>query len=892
MLSVERLRCEYLQNPLGIDVLAPRLSWELSSLERGQSQQAYQLLVASSEALLAMGNGDVWDSGKVVSADATQIPYAGQELLSKQRCYWTVRVWDGAGQVSSWSTPAYWEMGLLQAEDWIGQWIGYPGIGKAPNIRTPLLRKSFQLKQQVVDARLYICGLGYYTCTLNGARVGDHLLDPAQSDFTQTLYYVTYDVTPCCQTGENVIAIALGAGWYSKQAAPSYGVVHDGPVLICQLHLTYANGTRKIIASDADWKTALSPSTPLGTFHLTDAGGEYYDAREELPGWEHPGFDDTGWFATEVVRSPLGALKCQMVEPNRRLAEITPLAIIPQGTRYLLDMGRCFTGWLHIRLPRGTAGQQITFRYGDCLSAEGMLDGIYGQQDIYVMAGNTNESWCSQFNYHAFRYVEIENYPGEPQLAEFTGYLIGTDVESAGSFHCSNDLLNQINAMERWTYQSCLLGGVPVDTPQRERLGYGMDGANAIEQAICNLNMPAVLTKWAHDWQESQDPLTGSVPHVAPYRVVSGGGPGWGSACVLIPWNLYCYYGDQRALHQHYPTMRRWLTFLDGKMRDHLIEHYKLRSYGGDQWEFLGEWIPPRGDMTLPMEHWPSREDNVLFNNLFHYWIVTIVSKVASLLGHTDDARQYSEQAQLIKEAINARFYQQESGKYGNGDQSYQALALEVGVVPESEQAKVLQHLLHDIQVTRQGHLDTGLHGTKALFTALRQAEHSDILYTIATQRTFPSWGDMIAQGATTIWEQWHPGDSRIHTSLVTLSEWLYKGLAGINYDPAAPGFQHIIIKPAVVGDLTFVNASYHSMHGEIHSAWQREGDRLQLTVTIPPNTTARVYIPTDDFSSISLDGIPLAKHPDVTDVCNEAACIVSTIKSGDYCFISKLVQR
>lgn len=886
------LRCEYLESPLGIDVLRPRLSWHLRPChvaERGQRQTAYQVLVASTPEALARDVGDRWDSGRVRSDQSIQVEYAGKALASGEEYYWKVRTWDAAGRPSLWSDAASWSMGLLQPGDWTGCWITGPSAGGPNGLTLPLLRKQFRLDKPVRRAMLYVASLGYHRIDVNGRKVGDHEFDPVQSDYSRRVDYVTHDVTRRLVPGENVIAVGLGKGWYWKGLR---GVPQDRPALRLELVIECSDGSQRRLSSDTSWKADVAPVRLTGgQGHAGgDFGVETYDARQEQRGWNRPGFDDSTWKAAEELGLPPICFSAQMIAPNRVVARLPTVAVYERlPGQYLLDFGKNLTGRLRMKVA-GPAGTEIRFVYYASHTGDPRkLDENFRQSDRYVCCGGSDEEFSSQFNWRAFRFVEVTGLGRRPSDCDAVAELIATDLPRSGTFECSDAVLNRLHALVVHTHRCVTLGGIQVDCPHRERLGYGAEGQGALAQAVYNFDAAAFYAKWARDFRDGQDPDSGLVYYTAPFRIHSGGGPAWSGACIVYPWNVYLFYGDKRVLAEGYPAMRRWLAWLDAHSTDGLLRPYGLPTM--NIWQYLGDWASPRRpDDTLPCNgHWTRPEENRVFNDLHHYLQVTLTARIADVLGLADDARSYREKAAAIKQAIHRAYFDPQTARYTQGEQqqTYLAFPLLLDIVPAEHRDRVLGNLVDDIVRKRDGHLDFGVLGGVYTLASLVREGRSDLIYGMVTQPAWPSYRYMMDQGATTLWEHWRPGDSSIHNSFLAIGGWFYCGLAGISPDPDAPGFRHVILRPQPVAGVTWAKATYASMYGTIESRWQVEGGQFKLEVAVPPGSTATVYVPAPNLESVTENGKPAAKAGGVQPGGMEAGRAVFQLQSGRYTFVS-----
>ena len=897
---VDGLRCEYLKHPLGIDVPKPRLRWALQSDERGQKQTAYRVLVASTPEILAKGQGDLWDSGRVESDQTIHVEYAGKPLASRTRCHWKVRVWDKDGQPLPWSQPTLWTMGLLEAEDWRAQWIGVvakrpePAAeervgGRVAEAASPpyaavLLRKEAVLARAPVRATAYVCGLGYCELYINGNKVGDHVLDPGFTDYTQRVLYVTYDVTDLVRSNRNVIAAVLGGGWYDTPAADAWKF-HLAPwiappKLLLNIDIEFPDGTHETIVSDASWKCSTGPIV-----FNSIRGGETYDARREKPGWDRPGYDDSGWLGVEIVPAPQGRLAAQLHPSIRITQRIRPVALRePKPGVYVFDLGVNIAGWAQLK-THGRRGQVITIEFDEALNPDGTVNmqhlaGSSGgrfQAEQFVLKGVGVEIYEPRFTYHGFRYVQVTGLSEKPSLDSLTGCWVHTDPEPASEFSCSHRLLNKIQEMILRT-QLNNLHGIPTDCPQREKIGWTCDGCITMEEAICNFNMAGFYTKWFRDMLDAQD-RNGHASSIAPSpgwgRSLPDGSPGmcsdpwWGGAIIRTPWQLYRYYGDKRVLAEGYAAMSKYMDYVANHAPNHIA------------WAVEGDWLEEGSVASV-------RTPPPLAGTAVYCYYAKTMSQIATILGKPDDAKKYADLAEAIRQSFNKQFFDPATGLYAKDSQTAQALPLYFGMVPEEKRALVAEQLLRNIKDVRKNHISSGIVGTFYVFQELMALGRDDVAYAMAAQEDYPGWGNMLRNGATSVWEAWNGDGSLNHPTLGCIGAWFYQGLGGIRLDPSAPGFKKFLIKPAVVGDLTWVKASYDSIHGKIISEWKREGGVYSLHVEIPTNTTATVYVPTKDAALVTESGKPAIQSTGVKFLRTEGGAAVFVIESGRYSFVSQ----
>jgi len=904
------LRCEYRRNPLGIDETRPRLSWVLEPREpkaRGQRQTAYQILAASSPARLQTGHGDLWDSGKVASDQSVHVIYAGKALASGSPVWWKVRIWDEHGQASAWSEPAFWSMGLLAPGDWKAKWIGRdekevprtpegkakplikppePGSPEARTLVARMLRKEFQVTGPVRRATAYVCGLGMFELYLNGRKVSEDVLSPALSDYDKRVYYLTYDVTSLVRAGRNAVGAMLGNGrYYSPRLdAPVKTRTYGYPKLLFQMVVEHGDARREYVASDETWK--LTTEGPICANNEYD--GEEYDARREMEGWNRTGFDDRSWGPAQVVSASAGVLAAQMIEPIRVAETLRPLSVrqLKPGV-WIVDLGQNLVGWCRLKVsgPRGT---QVTLRHAETLKPDGTLyvDNLRSAAatDRYTLKGTGVEVYEPRFAFHGFRYVEVSGYPGKLTPEAIEGRVVHDALERAGRFQCSNELLNRVYRNIDWgsrgNYRS-----IPTDCPQRdERQGWLGDRSEESRGETYLYRVPAFYAKWIADIEDSQR-ADGAVSDVAPaYWAFYNNSVTWPGSFVIIPGHLWEQYADRRVLDKHYPAMRKWVTFMRGFLKDDLMPR-----------DTYGDWcVPPESPKLIHSKDPKRRTAAPVLGTAYFYRVLRLMSRYAEVLGKLGEAREYETLASRLGAAFHARYYRAEQKQYDNGSQTSSILPLAFGMAPQAERAGVFRELVRKIEVETGSHLGTGLVGGQWLMRVLSDNGRPDLAYTLASQKTYPSWGYMLERGATTIWELWN-GDtadpamnSHNHLMLIgDLNIWLHEYLAGIRTDAAQPGFKRIVIRPHALGDLSFVEATHRSLYGEIVSRWRREAGHFMLEVRIPPNTTALVYVPARSPGAVTEAGLPAARAAGVEFLRMEAGTAVFAVQPGSYRFVS-----
>jgi alpha-L-rhamnosidase len=885
--SAVDLRCEYLKEPLGIDVPHPRLSWRLEAADpdaRGLRQTGCRVLVASSRALLDQDQGDLWDSGEVASDRSVHVEYAGRPLAMSSECWWKVQARVNGGRLTPWSEPSRWTMGLLRPGDWKAKWIGTKEVfahpPPAPNhilqensVPDPWLRKEFALSAAPRRAVVYIASLGYHELYVNGIRAGDAVLVPGVADNTKRVRYVTYEIGPLLHAGTNVLALWLGVSWsiFPHYLLPEHPERPATPMALGQAEITLPDGKTVQIVTDGSWKTHPSPNRLLGVWDFMNYGGEEYDARRELPGWCLPGQEDRDWQPAHVYEPKL-AVSAERLEPDRMVREIIPVAVesLPDGG-CRVDMGVNFTGWVEIPVW-GRPGDRIEFQFSERADAA-MTHKLHS---AYILGPAGWGVFRNRFNYGSGRWITIHGLDSLPAREQIRGWLVRSDYRRTAEFACSSPLLNRIYETTLWTFENLSLGGYVVDCPQRERMGYGGDAHATTRTALDNYALGAFYTKWAEDWRDVQA-ADGSLPYTAP-TYWGGGGPSWSGFCIHLPWEVYRRYGDTRILRESFPTMQRWLAFLETKARDDLLARW------GGEWDFLGDWLWPgaqgvNGDLP----------ETLCFNNCYWVYALETAARVADVLGEKQAAAAYRARAARVRAAVQARFFRPATHDYASGEQAYLAAALLAEVPPTAERAAVWKRLEEEVLVHHQGHIHAGITGGALLTETLLDSGRADLLYAMACQDKYPGWGDFVQKGFTTFPEAWDGGGSQLHSSYLYIGAWFIEGLAGITQAPGQAGFQRFVIRPLVESSpaLEQVAATCESLYGRIACAWTRQDGRLRLTVTVPPNSQATLYLPTREPETVREGGLPVRQAQGVQWLNAEPGRLALGLQAGTYEFES-----
>ena len=882
-LTPVRLRAEYRQNPIGIDVREPRLSWQLLSEERGAVQTAYQIQVTPSAEAFDRADCCQWDTGKVASDRSIQIVYSGPQLKARTRYYWRVRTWASDGEPSAWSRPAFWEMGLLAPGDWQARWIT-PDWDKDTSRPqpAPMLRRSFTVKAPVRQARAYVTARGLYAMELNGRKVGDQVLTPGWTSYNKRIQYQTFDVTEYLKAGENAIGVTLGDGWYRgflgyKGQRNMYG---DRLALLLQIQMTYQDGRVETVVSDAQWKSSTGPIL-MSDIYM----GETYDARLEKQGWSSADYDDTGWSAVRVLDAPAVELVAPAGPPIRRCEEIVPVAILhtPSGEA-VVDFGQNMVGWVRLSVE-GPAGTTVTLRHAEVLDEAGNLyteNLRKAKQEIrYTLRGSGKEVYEPHFTFQGFRYVAVDGYPGELTLDSLRGIVIHSDLERTGKWESSSALLDQLQHNIVWGQMGNFVD-VPTDCPQRdERLGWTGDAQVFARTAAFNMNVAGFYTKWLRDLASDQAP-DGRVPVVIPNVL----GPdtsssGWSDVSVIMPWTMYLTYGDTRILETQYPSMKAWVEYVRRQANDYIWNtgfHY-------------GDWL---AFATNRSDYPGATTGKDLIATAYFAYSTHLLSETAAVLGRVDEAKDYAELFRKIKAAFNREFVTP-NGRVGENTQTAYVLALQFDLLPEDLRAQAGRRLVADIH-SHEDHLTTGFLGTPYLCHVLSATGHLETAYALLTQDTYPSWLYPIKMGATTIWERWDgikpdgsfqsPSmNSFNHYAYGAIGEWMYRVVSGIDIDPNEPGYKHVLIQPHPGDNLSSARAELDGPYGTIVSAWELSGSRHTVSVEVPPNSWATIRLPGAKLDGMTEGGQPVSAVDGIKRAFQEASTSVIEVGSGMYRF-------
>lgn len=899
-IRVENLMTEYLRDPLGIDCPYPRFTWNLNSEQRSVYQQAYQIIISSSKKELKNNVGNIWDSGRVLSGNTVNIEYAGIPLETNRIYYWRIRVWTDKDREIL-SDPAIFHTGILDDLEWEAKWI----TTKEEIINeSPLFRKEFVLNKNVSQAFAFVTARGFYEFYLNGEKVGDEVLAPSITDYRKTVLYSTYDVSSLIKKGENVAGAMLGNGaWNQRKGEGRWNWSDENktlgnPGFLMQLMINYNDGSKELIITDDSWKYTGGPVTFNDLF-----GGEDYDARKEINGWKSTGFNDSAWEQAVIATESSGRLKSQMMPPLRVCQTITPVKNInPEPGVYIFDLGQNIAGWWRLEV-KGSPGQRIRIRPDETLNDQifpkdledgDILSTKYRYHTEtwtdYTIRGSDTEIYEPHFFYTGFRYLEVTSSDKQnPIELKVEGRVVRTALERNGIFHSSDTLINKIHLAGLWS-QMGNCHSYPTDCPHREKGAYNGDGQVIAETSMHDFHIASLYTKWLNDMRDAQEE-NGRIPNTSPTLVGGmGGGVAWGSAYILIPWWMHNYYMDLRILKEHYPTMKKYLMYLkDLASQDSNPEEDYIINDFLSYWYSLGEWCAP-GQSDCP--------DHSVVNTFYYYYNSLLMSKIAGLLGYTEDESYFAALSDTIKSEFNKKFFNPSTALYGTEEifQTYQILALTGDLVPESYSEKVFRTIVDDIK-ERDNHLNTGIIGTKYLWPVLVKGGEHELAYKIATQTSYPSYGYWISNNSTTLLEEWDGNHSHNHQMFGSVVEYFYKYLAGIQSPMEGKtdkGYKNIRIEPYVPENLEALNSSLETISGIVHSSWERKENSFSHRVEIPANTSGIIALPVFDLSNPRVwegNSIVWENHkfqPGVDGILNaerEGDRIMFSLQSGKYFF-------
>lgn len=877
-LLVSDLSCEHKINPMGIDLAQPRLSWKINGTGRNIMQTSYSIRVATNKNFAA--KTIVWQSEKINSAESVLQSYAGKALQSGQRYYWQVKVWDANKNESVWSTAAFWDMGLLQPNNWKANWI-QPVQDTTRHIPGLLVRKDFVVKKKIATAKVYVTSHGFYELYFNGKKAGDEVLTPGWTAYQKRLQYQVYDVSDMLQQGNNAVGAMLGDGWYRGSLAweNNWGIWGKRLALLCQLQIQYADGTTESVITDNTWKgTQDGPVTVNGIYD-----GEDYDARKEMNGWSNNGFDDGKWKNVTAVNFSKNDLIATQTVPVKKIQELQALKIFrtPKG-ELVVDFGQNMVGWIKLKV-KGNAGTTVSIRHAEVLDKYGnfYIDNLRAARATakYTLKGGDTETYEPRFTFFGFRYIAVSGYPGELKPGDVTGVVVHSDMKPTGTFECSNALINQLQHNIEWGQKGNFVD-VPTDCPQRdERLGWTGDAQAFCRTAAFNMDVAAFFTKWLKDLSADQYP-DGKVPFVIPNALKNSNATsaGWGDVATIAPWTIYNVYGDKQILETQYQSMKAYVEYI----RKIAGETYLWK--GGS---IFGDWLFYKSMRQTENDGYTSPD---MIATMFYAYSSKLLAQTAAVLGKTADEKIYNDIFEKVKNAFNKN-YVTTAGRIASESQTAYVLALNFNLLPNEMRPIATQYLVDDIK-GRGNHLSTGFLGTPYLCHVLTENGRSDVAYDLLLQESFPSWLYPVKMGATTIWERWdgQKTDSTFqdvgmnsfnHYAYGAIGDWMYRVAAGIEI--GAPGYKYILIQPQTDKRLSFAKAAFESSYGKIASGWQTKNGKIMVTVSIPPNTTATIKLPAVAIETITESGTAVATV--FKNIKQDGTNVLIETGSGNYIF-------
>jgi alpha-L-rhamnosidase len=885
--KVDNLTCEYKINPIAVDAANPRLSWKLITQDRNIQQTYYEIRVGSNAVSLTKGQNLIWTSGKVPSDQSVHVYYGGPMLTSRQKCYWQVRVWNNKDQVTPWSMVNFWKMALLKPTDWTAKWIQNNYVSDTTGGPSPMFRKVFTLDHKIRAAHLYISAHGVFEAQINGKRVGNDYFTPGWTSYNKRIQYQVYDVTSMLKKGDNATGVTIGDGWYRGYTYNRKKDVYGKKLaLLYQLEVVYTNGKRQVITSDKSWKVAYGPIRSSSFFD-----GEVYDARKEKNGWSDAAYRNLTWDTVktdETIKDNLIATSGPTVKKHEKFL---PLKVFttPEGDR-VVDFGQNLVGWVQFKL-KGSPGDTLRLFHAEVLDQKGNFytkNLRTAKQEItYVFKGDSVETYEPHFTFQGFRFLKVVGYKGPLDSTNLAAYALYSDMAQTGKFSTSNPLINQLQHNIQWGQKGNFID-VPTDCPQRdERMGWTGDAQAFCRTATFNMDVAGFFTKWLKDLTADQH-KDGAVPYVIPNMLdsVSAAASGWSDVATIAPWNIYLAYGDKQVLQQQYESMKAWVGYIQ--------QH--SRNYLWDTGNHFGDWLFYAG---TNYEDGAALTDKNLIAQAFYAHSTQLLINAAKVLGRSDDVQKYTLLLYNIKKAFQSE-YVTPNGRMISGTQTSYVLALNFDLLPENLRESSAKRLVQNIQDYDE-HITTGFLGTPYICHVLSRFGHTDIAYDLLMKESYPSWLYPVKNGATTIWERWDgikpdgsfedpEMNSFNHYAYGAIGDWMYRVIAGINTDESAAGFHKIIIAPHPGGKLSSTQAELETMYGKVKSAWSIDNNIFTLDVIVPPNTTARIVLPSVT-DQITENGLDINTEKEITEIQKVGNNAQMTVGSGTYHFVYTLKE-
>lgn len=897
VITVDTLKVNQTLHPIGVDTI-PVFSWIPKSEDISQYQTAYRLIVSSSAQKAEKGEGDLWDSGKKEGPSCCSVKYKGTQLISHTSYYWRIFVWDAHGMIHR-SSVSVFKTGILSSNDWKAQWIGAKNTESSrPAI---LLRKEFSLSGEIREALISVAGLGYFELTLNGKQPDDTLFNCCNTQYNKTVLYRTFDVTSLLQPGKNAIGAELGNGFYNEQGGVwnwSTADWRDSPKLLLQMTIYYTDGRQEIISSDSSWQATANGPTIFNSIYY----GETYDAGKEIYGWQNAGFHGTDWHNAAAAAPPEGILACQLEDPIRRTEcyAASKVEKLTDGS-YVVTCPEMISGWARLTFHNPRPGNAITICYGEKRNSDGSVQKLGGSDgqapdwwperyimsDIYIAKGAEHETFEPKFSYKGFRYIQISHYSGTLRPEYVWLFRVRNDVAITGSFTCSNPLLNDMHTAMVRTMKNNLLGK-PTDTPVWEKNGWLGDCNVALDTFLYNFDFSNFLPNFIKIMEDCFCQY-GLLPQMVP--TANWGIQDhyvWNSVFVFAVYRLYEIYGMEDYMKEQYDVLNTYAQKVILTIRD-------------NQWvcpdNQLGDWVSPMsGKQDVPYCESPN-EGSGIVGTAYVYGMLKTMAKMARLTGHSCHTRIYDDAVSHIYEAFHKTFFNSSKGYYETAvwnpygpnrtrfRQTSQLVALSFGLVPEEHVHTVIHSLVKDIQ-EKDNHLDTGCIGTKEILPVLCSFGYGELAYEIAAQTTYPSWGFMIRQGSTSLWEMWETTSRSLdHYFLGTYDQWFFSHLAGITQ--IENGYERFAIRPFFPRALTHVTCTLQTVRGKLESSWKKsENGCLYMNITVPFGAAAKVYLPTVHPDAVTINKLPLSDSDLIRETGTENGSLYTRLKSGSYEFM------
>ncbi len=838
---ITSVRFEHLHDALGIGKKRPRLSWTLAPTSEPWYQSGYQIESYERDGRLRER------TERIESDQSVFVPWPFAPLLSREHLDVHVRVWGSDGQPSAWSAFFPVETGLLSSSDWSAHFVTPDWEEDTSRAQAaPLLRHEFTIGSRIAQARLYITALGVYEATLNGVVISDAILNPGWTKYDSRLLYHTFDVTHLLHKGQNALGAILADGWYRGRLGFNGGqrnIYGNRLALLAQLEITYVDGTYERIVTDETWRATRGPILASDLYD-----GETYDARLELLGWSEPAYDHSDWRGVREIKYDFATLDAPSGPPVRRTELLSPVAITssPSG-KTLVDFGQNLVGRLRLTV-RGDAGQMVTLRHAELLEHGELCTRplrTAKATDSYILRGNRVETWEPRFTFHGFRYAQVEGWPGELHTEDISAIVCHSDLERTGWFECSDPLINRLHENVVWSMRGNFLS-IPTDCPQRdERLGWTGDIQVFAPSACFLYDSAGFLTSWLADLALEQKAAGGIVPFVVPNIVPMSpiAAAGWGDAAVIVPWVLYQHYGDKGILATQFESMQAWVD----RVTDVTGEGYLWEK--GFQ---FGDWLDPNAPPDHPQQ---ARTDPHVVATAYFARSAELLGQAARILGRTEEQERYLHLAAQVRAAFDAEYVTPAGRVLSDAETAY-ALALQFGLLKSAEQRHHAGQRLVELVRSHAYHISTGFIGTPLICDALCSAGEYNAAFHLLMQRECPSWLYPVTMGATTIWERWdsllpddsvNPGEmtSFNHYALGAIADWLHRIVGGLG--PSTQGYRQLDVQPHPGGGLTSARARHRTPYGVAECAWTIQDRQIEVAVVVPPNTTARVILPSGD---------------------------------------------